>query len=232
MRSVTSRNLSSSSRRLGLRVASVTAHHVPEEIGVRRWSCCVLSLASLSGLGAAGSDVADAVMKGDAAAVRRLLQQKADVNAAQVDGATALHWAVYRDDLEARRPPDERRREREGRQSRRRHAVGMAVAVRATPRSLNGCSRPEPTRRSAAPNGETTVMFAARNGNPRRRSSCSSQPAPTSMQRSPLRGDDRVDVGGDEGHRRGRQGARRAGRGCRREVRPRGPAEKLHGARQ
>src|SRR5688572_32418386 len=49
----------------------------------------------------AGSDIADAVMKGDTAAVRRLLAQKADVNATQVDGATALHWAVYRDDLEA-----------------------------------------------------------------------------------------------------------------------------------
>jgi ankyrin repeat protein len=47
------------------------------------------------------SDVADAVMKGDKAALRTLLQQKADVNAPQIDGATALHWAVYRDDLEA-----------------------------------------------------------------------------------------------------------------------------------
>src|SRR4030095_412472 len=52
--------------------------------------------------GAAGqSDVADARMKGDPAALRALLQQKADVNAPQVDGATALHWAVYRDDLES-----------------------------------------------------------------------------------------------------------------------------------
>src|SRR4051794_25975330 len=48
----------------------------------------------------AGSDVADAVMKGDTAAVRKLLLAKADVNATQVDGATALHWAVYRDDVE------------------------------------------------------------------------------------------------------------------------------------
>ena len=39
-------------------------------------------------------------MKGDKAAVRTLLQQKADVNAPQVDGATALHWAIYRDDAE------------------------------------------------------------------------------------------------------------------------------------
>src|SRR5437763_15722567 len=48
----------------------------------------------------AGSDVADAVMKGDTAAVRKLLLAKADVNVPQVDGATALQWAVYRDDVE------------------------------------------------------------------------------------------------------------------------------------
>ena len=39
-------------------------------------------------------------MRGDAAAVRALLAQKADVNAPQADGATALHWAVYRGDLD------------------------------------------------------------------------------------------------------------------------------------
>src|SRR5215467_1579233 len=49
------------------------------------------------------SDVADAVMNGNRTALRALLQQKADVNAAQVDGATALHWAAYRDDIEAAR---------------------------------------------------------------------------------------------------------------------------------
>src|SRR5271157_1188575 len=51
-------------------------------------------------LGASTSPVADAAMNGDAAAVRGLVQQKADVNAAQADGATAIQWAVYRDDLE------------------------------------------------------------------------------------------------------------------------------------
>ena len=50
---------------------------------------------------ASRSDVADAVMKGDRAALRALIQQKADVSAPQIDGATALHWAVYRDDLES-----------------------------------------------------------------------------------------------------------------------------------
>jgi ankyrin repeat protein len=39
-------------------------------------------------------------MTGDIAAVRALLQQKADVNGAQGDGSTALHWAAFRDDLE------------------------------------------------------------------------------------------------------------------------------------
>jgi ankyrin repeat protein len=39
-------------------------------------------------------------MKGDGTTVRTLLRQKADVNAPQADGATAIHWAVYHDDLE------------------------------------------------------------------------------------------------------------------------------------
>src|SRR5690242_11928220 len=47
------------------------------------------------------SDVADAAMKRDRAALRALIQQKADVNAPQVDGATAVHWAVYNDDVES-----------------------------------------------------------------------------------------------------------------------------------
>jgi len=39
-------------------------------------------------------------MKGDQAAVRALLQQKADVNTAQADGATAIQWAAYRNDVD------------------------------------------------------------------------------------------------------------------------------------
>jgi len=46
------------------------------------------------------SDVADAAMRGDKAAVRTLLQQKADVNAPQIDGTSALHWAVQANNLE------------------------------------------------------------------------------------------------------------------------------------
>ena len=43
----------------------------------------------------------DAVRNADKAAVRTLLKQGANVNLAEADGTTALHWASYRDDLES-----------------------------------------------------------------------------------------------------------------------------------
>ena len=46
------------------------------------------------------SVVADAAMTGDHAAVRTLLQQGADVNGAQGDGMSALHWAADRGDAD------------------------------------------------------------------------------------------------------------------------------------
>jgi uncharacterized protein len=44
--------------------------------------------------------LADAVKSANADAVRSLLAQHADVNAAEADGSTALHWAAQRDNLE------------------------------------------------------------------------------------------------------------------------------------
>jgi uncharacterized protein len=54
--------------------------------------------AVLSAQGA--SQVADAAMAKDATTVRALLKRGADVNAAQGDGMTALHWAAMNGDLE------------------------------------------------------------------------------------------------------------------------------------
>ena len=48
----------------------------------------------------AEAPVADAAMKGDVAEVRALLRSGADVNAAQGDGMTALHWAAEHGDAE------------------------------------------------------------------------------------------------------------------------------------
>ncbi|PWU06393.1 MAG: hypothetical protein C5B51_12435 [Terriglobia bacterium] len=65
------------------------------------FGCGVAVLLAAAGLlGAPGSDLADAAMRGNKAAVRSLLAQKANVNVPQIDGSTALHWAVRADDLE------------------------------------------------------------------------------------------------------------------------------------
>jgi uncharacterized protein len=66
-----------------------------------RFTCVVLSMV-LWPVAAFASDtrLAEAAMHEDAAAVRALIQQKADVNAVLPDGTTALHWAVNADDLD------------------------------------------------------------------------------------------------------------------------------------
>jgi ankyrin repeat protein len=49
---------------------------------------------------AADTPIADAAMDGDTETVRLLLADGADVNTAQGDGMTPLHWAAFNDDLE------------------------------------------------------------------------------------------------------------------------------------
>ena len=111
------------------------------------------------------SDVADAAMKGDRAALRTLVQQKADVNAPQIDGATALHWAVYHDDRDAadlliKAGAKVDAANREG-------VTPLAMAslygsAAMVDRLLNAGA----DARQHGSNGETMLMFAARNGNP------------------------------------------------------------------
>ncbi|MBZ5601879.1 MAG: ankyrin repeat domain-containing protein [Acidobacteriia bacterium] len=60
-----------------------------------------LALTAAAGLVAAGDmRIADAAQQGNKDVVKTLLKDKADVNAAQGDGMTALHWAASKDDLE------------------------------------------------------------------------------------------------------------------------------------
>ena len=62
----------------------------------------VIALVMTAALGAqqTASPVADAAARGDKAAIRDLLKQGADVNGAQGDGMSALHWAAERGDAE------------------------------------------------------------------------------------------------------------------------------------
>jgi ankyrin repeat protein len=123
-------------------------------------------LLAVSASASAASDVADATMRGDHAALRAALDAKLDVDAAQPDGATALHWAAYRGDAEAVR-----------------WLLGadatptVANRAGATPLSL-ACiagnaeviellldAGVDPNERLA--NGETALMMAARTGLPK-----------------------------------------------------------------
>jgi ankyrin repeat protein len=118
-------------------------------------------------MGAGGRDLplVDAARNSDHATVRTLLQKGTDVNAAEADGTTALHWASHRDDVEGavlllRAGAN----------------VNAANDLGATPlwaASLNGSAAM--VRRllqaGANPNlalllGETPVMVASRSGNP------------------------------------------------------------------
>jgi len=109
------------------------------------------------------NDVADAAMRGDREALRRLLAEGADVDGTQVDGATALHWAVYRDDLgtaelliREEASPDAANRE---------GATPLAMAAlygNAAMIELLIEAGADPHRRG--PYGQTTLMLASRNG--------------------------------------------------------------------
>ena len=59
--------------------------------------------AAAASIAAENPTLADAAEQRNAALVRTLLAKHADVNTAQIDGMTALHWAVYHDDTETAR---------------------------------------------------------------------------------------------------------------------------------
>ncbi len=111
------------------------------------------------------SDVANAAARGDKALVRALLASKADVNAAQVDGATALHWAIYRDDedlvdLLIRSGANVKAVNRDG-------VTPLAMAaLYGKPALILKLLKAGADASEVGPNGQTVLMLAARNGNP------------------------------------------------------------------
>jgi ankyrin repeat protein len=114
---------------------------------------------------AGGADAADAAQKKDITALRALVQRRVDVNAAQPDGTTALHWAVVWNSEEAinlllRAGADVKARNRYGAtalseavSSGSAATVGALLKAGADPKTLT------------TDNGETVLMTAARAGN-------------------------------------------------------------------
>ena len=115
------------------------------------------------GIRAAGSDVADAVMKGDRAALRALIQKKADVNAPQADGATAMHWAVYRDDLESANLLVSAGA-RVGVANREGMTPVVMASIYGSLPMVELLLKAGADAHERGPNGETLLMFAARTG--------------------------------------------------------------------
>ena len=121
-----------------------------------------LVLSSLAAT-AAESRLADAAEKSDRATLRTLLKQHADANIPQADGMTALHWAVYLDDLETAKALADAN-------------ANVTNRYGVTPLSLscqngNGLITELLLERGADPNtalrgGETVLMTAARTGQP------------------------------------------------------------------
>ena len=127
--------------------------------------CVLFVLLVVASLTAAGrSDVADAVMKGDRALLRTLLQQHADVNAPQADGATALHWAAYRNDLDAAdlligAGANTKAANREG------ASVLSLACINGSAAMIEKLLNARADANERLPNGETPLMLAARTGN-------------------------------------------------------------------
>ena len=67
---------------------------------MRKWIAVALLLAAGPGTAWASAPLVEAARNGDRATALALLDQRVDVNQAESDGTTALHWAVYNDDVE------------------------------------------------------------------------------------------------------------------------------------
>ena len=126
----------------------------------------VATLLAVAGVSAAPPDVPliEAVKAGDREAASRLLNAGEDPNARLPDGTTALHWAAYRDDIDAVEMLVAAAA-----------AVGAANRYGATPLSLAADAgygavverllAAGADANTALPGGETTLMSAARTGN-------------------------------------------------------------------
>jgi ankyrin repeat protein len=132
--------------------------------GAERWLRAAMLVVPVLSMGAGAPPVVDAVKGGNVETVRTLLAKRADPNAAETDGTTALHWAAHYDNLAAADL-----------------LINAGASVRAANRygvtplwlaCVNGSAQMAERLLSAGadpnttmPEGDTALMTAARTGN-------------------------------------------------------------------
>ena len=135
---------------------------------VRQWLGVVASVVCLGSTGLAAAvdpPLVDAVKDVDRAAVHVLLGQGVDVNDRSSDGATALHWAVHRDDVEL---VDVLIESGADATALNRYGVGplSLAAVNGNEAIITRLLQAGADVNTALPGGETVLMTAARTGRP------------------------------------------------------------------
>jgi uncharacterized protein len=127
-----------------------------------RWMAPLLLAGGLAGASLDGR-LLEAAKNSDKAAIQALLPQHADVNAADPDGSTALHWAVRHDDLETanlllRGGADVKAATRYGVT-----ALNLAC-VNGNAAMIEALLKAGADANAAVPGGETALMTASRTG--------------------------------------------------------------------
>ena len=107
----------------------------------------------------------EAVKAGDAQAVRAILKQRADVNASEADGMTALHWAVRANDMDTMQLLL-----RSGANAKAANRYGVTplslAATNGNAAMIEALIKSGADPNAALPEGETVLMTAARTGKP------------------------------------------------------------------
>ena len=127
-------------------------------------ACCAV-LCLLPFTLSAQSPLADAVEKQDFQQVTQLLEQQADPNTTQVDGMTALHWAVYHDDFKTAQLLINK-----GAQPEPKNRYGVtplySACLNGNPAIVRLLLKAGADANSTFSNGETALKTASRTGNP------------------------------------------------------------------
>jgi uncharacterized protein len=125
----------------------------------------LLALVSVVSLGAGEARLIDAVKAGNRTTLLALLKQHANVNAAEADGTTPLHWAVRRDDGPI---VDVLLRAGANAKAANRYGVTplMLAATNGSAATIEALVKAGADVNEKLPEGQTVLMTAARTGNP------------------------------------------------------------------